>query len=285
LKQRFYYTGQFAEMAAVSERTLRYYDRVGLLSPTQFTESGYRLYTEQDFARLQYILALKYLGFSLEAIRECLHNGPQNLPEMLAVQKKMLREKRAHMDTVIQTIERAERRLQAEQERYDWEPLVQVIKVMQMEQQKDWQDKYFSPEQRAKMEELSHLSYSEEARQTLAARMAERPWTEEDQKRADEQWNWVYSELRRLIAVGADPASPEAQHWEQVRRNLLLEFTGGDAEVRKGLTKFWEHFWKLPENERPFTMPKNSPEEQEFIKRTEEIYRQQQQANDWQAQG
>jgi DNA-binding transcriptional MerR regulator len=269
-------------MAAVTERTLRYYDRVGLLSPTQFTESGYRLYTEQDFARLQYILALKYLGFSLGAIRECLRNGPQSLPEMLAVQKAMLREKRAHMDTVIQTIERAERRLQDEQERYDWEPLVQVIKVMQMEQQNDWQAKYFSPEQRAKMDELSRISYSEEARQTMAARLAARPWTEEDQKRADEQWNWVYSELRRLVAAGADPASSEAQHWLQFRSSLLREFTGGDAEVRKGLAKLWENYWKLPENERPFTMPKNTPEEQEFIKRTEEIYRQQQQANDGQ---
>jgi hypothetical protein len=132
------------------------------------------------------------------------------------------------------------------------------------------------------MDELSRISYSEEARQTMAARLAARPWTEEDQKRADEQWNWVYSELRRLVAAGADPASSEAQHWLQFRSSLLREFTGGDAEVRKGLAKLWENYWKLPENERPFTMPKNTPEEQEFIKRTEEIYRQQQQANDGQ---
>ncbi len=42
-----YHTGEFAQKAAVTERTLRYYDKVGLLSPSEYTEAGYRLYSEQ----------------------------------------------------------------------------------------------------------------------------------------------------------------------------------------------------------------------------------------------
>jgi len=43
LDHHYYHTGQFAQKASVSIRTLRYYDKVGLLSPSQYTEAGYRL--------------------------------------------------------------------------------------------------------------------------------------------------------------------------------------------------------------------------------------------------
>ncbi len=67
--QHYYFTGQFAQKAAVSVRTLQYYDKVGLLSPSLYTEAGYRLYTDEDLSSLQQILALKFLGFSLEEIK------------------------------------------------------------------------------------------------------------------------------------------------------------------------------------------------------------------------
>ncbi len=69
MDQGFYHTSQFAEKASVSVRTLRYYDSVGLLCPAEYTEAGYRLYTDSDLSRLQQILALKFLGFSLEEIQ------------------------------------------------------------------------------------------------------------------------------------------------------------------------------------------------------------------------
>lgn len=59
-----YTTGEFAKKAGVSVRTIRYYDKQGILKPSFTSESGYRLYSDKDFARLQKILTLKYLGFS-----------------------------------------------------------------------------------------------------------------------------------------------------------------------------------------------------------------------------
>ena len=64
----FLTVGQVAKKMGVTVRTLQYYDRVGVLSPSAESEGGRRLYTEKDFIRLHQILSLKSLGFSLEEI-------------------------------------------------------------------------------------------------------------------------------------------------------------------------------------------------------------------------
>ena len=55
----YYSSGQFARMANVSVRTIRFYDKQNILHPSYVTPSGSRFYTDQDFARLQQILLLK----------------------------------------------------------------------------------------------------------------------------------------------------------------------------------------------------------------------------------
>ena len=64
----YYKTGEFAKKASISIRTVRYYDKKGLLKPSLIDTNGYRLYTDKDFEKLQKILSLKYLGFSLDDI-------------------------------------------------------------------------------------------------------------------------------------------------------------------------------------------------------------------------
>src|SRR5690606_32428957 len=123
------------------------------------TPSGYRLYGEKDLARLQQILALRYLGFSLEEIKVFLDASPGGLREALAQQGAMLRQRREHLDTIIQAIDRL-----LEDDRCEWDSLVSVIQAMQMDQNTEWQKKYFTDEQLRTMEELSRKSYSEEAR-------------------------------------------------------------------------------------------------------------------------
>src|SRR4029453_6063027 len=72
LNRRFYRTGQFARRASVTLRTLRYHDRVGSLCPRQHTAAGYRLSSDEDLVRLEQILGLKFLGFSLQEVQACL---------------------------------------------------------------------------------------------------------------------------------------------------------------------------------------------------------------------
>ena len=68
-KDGYYSSGEFAKKANVSVRTIRYYDQQNILKPSLLTEEGVRFYTDSDFTRLQQILLLKYLGFSLEEIK------------------------------------------------------------------------------------------------------------------------------------------------------------------------------------------------------------------------
>lgn len=65
-----YLVGQLSKITNVSIRTLHYYDEIVLLKPSAKTESGYRSYTKDDLIKLQQILALKKLGFTLTQIKE-----------------------------------------------------------------------------------------------------------------------------------------------------------------------------------------------------------------------
>ena len=64
--------GELARRTGLTVRTLHHYDEIGLLRPSLHTDSGHRLYTGRDVARLQQVLSLRQLGFSLEEARQCL---------------------------------------------------------------------------------------------------------------------------------------------------------------------------------------------------------------------
>jgi DNA-binding transcriptional MerR regulator len=242
-----------------------------LLSPTGYTESGYRLYTEDDLLALQNILSLKFLGFSLEEIKALRETGPTEWMEMLSQQKALMEAKRKRIDAVIRAIGEAETLLQREPCR--WDALIQVIQAIQMDQDKDWTKNYFTDEQRQKMDELSKSSYSESARRKLADRQGE--WTEEDQKKAEQQWKYLAEESDRLAAAGADPGGPEAQALAQLKTDLLSAFTRNDPEIEEGLNRFWQRFNALPAEEKPFDASpfESGSEGTQLLNRAMEIYR------------
>ena len=69
-RHNMYTSGEFAAKAHITKKTLRYYNEHGFLTPSYIDEeNGYKYYTNKDFERLQRILLLKYLGFSLEDIK------------------------------------------------------------------------------------------------------------------------------------------------------------------------------------------------------------------------
>lgn len=70
---------EVSRITGISVRTLHHYDAIGLLKPARLTEAGYRLYDEASIARLQSILLLKELRFSLKEIGEIL-DGPDFNP-------------------------------------------------------------------------------------------------------------------------------------------------------------------------------------------------------------
>ena len=273
MDQHFYQTSEFAQKASITVRTLRYYDNVGLLSPSSYTEAGYRLYTETDFSRLQQILALKFLGFSLEEIQHCLQTGPTSLRESLALQKAMMHEKRVQLDAIIRAINETEELLQENNQ--DWESIVKVIQVIQMTQTNDWHKKYFTDEQLRTMEELDKKASTEQSRQKLKA-IHPYEWTETDQERVNEQYRFIKQELARLVAIGADPASPEAQNIAHIRHELLFGFSQGDPDIEASVGKWWQEFHALPEEQRPFdiSLYTYTSEEQDLLAKAMTIYQQ-----------
>ena len=241
--------GEFAAKGAVTVRTVRYYDQVGLLPPAAVTESGQRLYTEAQLVQLQQILALKLLGFSLAEIQRCLRSGPQDFIRSLAAQKAMLRDKRDQLDAVIRAIEAVEQSAGAVDgsggsETWTAAGLAKLLEVMHVEQKDEWVNKYFTPEQQAAMADLSRQSYSDAASAKIAAWGA--GWSEEDQRRVDAQYAALAAGLKEAVAEGQSAGSAEVQMLAATFLGLIGQFTRGDAEVQAGLANFWRNNDALP---------------------------------------
>src|SRR5437660_9091460 len=84
--------GELARRTGLTVRTLHHYDEIGLLQPSLHTETGHRLYTAGDVARLQQVLSLRQLGFSLDEVRDCLDRPGFSPLEVIAVHVARLRE-------------------------------------------------------------------------------------------------------------------------------------------------------------------------------------------------
>ena len=109
-KDGYYSSGEFAKKSNVSVRTIRYYDQQNILKPSLLTDEGVRFYTDSDFTRLQQILLLKYLGFTLDDIRNMTIGDSDYhvLKNSLELQKRMIQDKIAQMQLVCKAIEETE---------------------------------------------------------------------------------------------------------------------------------------------------------------------------------
>jgi DNA-binding transcriptional MerR regulator len=107
---RRYRVHEFAGLAGVTVKTLHHYDRLGLPTPTR-TDAGYRLYAEADPERLEQIIALKFLGFSLKQVRDILKRTSVELADALRWQRQAIEDKQAHLGRALQAMRAAEKAL------------------------------------------------------------------------------------------------------------------------------------------------------------------------------
>lgn len=121
-----YTTGQFSKLAKVTERTIRYYDKIGLLKPSFVLHNGYRQYTDSDLLKLQKILSLKHLGFSIDEIFPIVLED-QNLKESFKMQIDLIESRIKHMvalkdsmESILSTIEDND---------IDWNKIISLIKM------------------------------------------------------------------------------------------------------------------------------------------------------------
>ncbi len=133
-KDGYYSSGEFAKMAHVTLRTIRYYDKQDILKPSFVTESGARFYTDEDFARLQQILLLKYLGFSLDDIREMTIDDSDYhfMLRSLNIQLKLVRDRIEQMQLVEKAIQDTADAIQADHT-LNWSKMLNLIHLTNME--------------------------------------------------------------------------------------------------------------------------------------------------------
>ncbi len=100
---------EFAKKYGVTERTLRYYDQIGLLKPDQVDRfSGYRTYSEENGERLRQILFYRELEFPLETIREILDHPAYDALAAMKEQKRLLLLKKERLEQLIRLLEKKE---------------------------------------------------------------------------------------------------------------------------------------------------------------------------------
>jgi len=242
---RLYRIQEFAELAGVTVRTLHHYDRIGLLKPRR-NSAGYRLYAERDLERLEHIVALKFLGLPLKQIKTLLGKARFELSEALALQQRVLKQKRELLNRTIAAVEEAEEALRQGQ-RPQAAILRKIIEVIEMQSSSNWTEKYYSPIAREKIE------------------ARKQQWSPELQERATKEWTDLFRDIE--ASLDEDPAGEKAQRLADRWCNLVGQFTGGDAQISEGLNRLWADRENWPEEAKRQTAPYANQRIWEFIGR------------------
>lgn len=224
--------GELARLTGVSVRTLHHYHNLGLLCPSERSESGYRLYAAGDIARLQQIKSLRQMGFSLEDVRACLERivfSPEHIIELhlarakeqIALQQQLcarLEAVRAHMSTR-QTV--------------SVEEFLKITEAITMI------EKYYTPEQ---------IAYLKERKDSVG---------EERIREVEAEWPRLMDEVKAAMVRGDAPESRTAQELAKRWKGLVNEFTGGNPEIHASLTRMYQ--------EEPVVADMNTDERREMF--------------------
>ncbi|MCL2360379.1 MAG: MerR family transcriptional regulator [Defluviitaleaceae bacterium] len=203
--------GILAKKADVSVRTLQYYDKEGLLSPSSQSEGGFRLYNENDMAKLAQIMLLKELGLPLSEIKKRLSSleTKDDAINMLTDHAAHIRSK---VDVLLESLEAIEA-LKGEitqMETVDIQKYFAILMNLQIKNKNYWMVKHFD----------------NDILQTLSESM-----NREDAIMLVERTNRIYEVAARLREEGVSPGSDEGQALAKEFWEIMMGITGGDMEL------------------------------------------------------
>jgi DNA-binding transcriptional MerR regulator len=211
--------GELARRTGLTVRTLHHYDAIGLLRPSLHTEAGYRLYTAGDVARLQQVLSLRQLGFSLEQVRDCLDSSGFSPLEVIELHIGRLREHINQQRRLCERLETLAVRLRAAGEVSADEFLGTIEEITMLDA---IAEKYFTPEQ---------MQLIKERREEVGR---------EHLERMQETWAEVIALVRTEMEKGTDPADAQVQALARRWQDLVKQSTGGDPAIEQNLKRLWE---------------------------------------------
>jgi DNA-binding transcriptional MerR regulator len=213
--------GELAKRTGLTVRTLHHYDEIGLLRPSHHTESGHRLYTPVDVARLQQVISLRQLGFTLDQVRDCLEWPDYSPVEVIRQHVARLREQIELQRGLCERLEALAAHFQkaGEVSAEMFLQTIQTIEVMNMI------ESYYTPEQlellRKRREEMGPAAAEAMAQQ------------------GQNDWAQLIAELTEEMNKGTDPADPKMKEYEKRRQALVNAFTGGNPGLEQSLKRLW----------------------------------------------
>ena len=132
--KKYYSIGEFARLASVSSKTIRFYQQEGILKPSYIKENGYRYYEDEDIIKLQKIVALRYIGLPIKEIKEVLREERSDqILNSLELQKQLIQQKILNLQGVIRKIESISEEIQDKDE-VDWEQIIKLMKILSMDE-------------------------------------------------------------------------------------------------------------------------------------------------------
>jgi DNA-binding transcriptional MerR regulator len=207
--------GELARRTGLTIRTLHHYDEIGLLRPSLHTESGHRLYTAGDVTRLQQLLSLQQLGFTLEQVRDCLERSGFSPLEVIGLHIARLREQIELQQRLCERLEAIAEKLRSAGE-VSADLFIQTIEEMTMI------ENYYTPEQMEYLKKRAELVGQERIQQVQA------------------EWPELIAQVRAAKERGADPKTPEVLELAKRWMGLVNEFTGGDPGIERSVSRLWK---------------------------------------------
>ena len=234
IPQGFMTVGEVAKKMGVTVRTLQYYDKEGLLSPSAESEGGRRLYTDKDLVTLHQIISLKSLGFSLDDIKGRLISleTPADIANALTEQADDIRQKIEQLKVSLSAIEQLKAEV-LQMQTVNFKKYADIIVNLQMENDSYYLIKRFDDDTldhiRSQFDKESGLDFMD-------------------------RFNRLSDEIIQLKKENVPPESEKCQQVVKEYWGLIMEFTNGDMSMLPKLmevgnidtaTNAWEERQKI----------------------------------------
>lgn len=207
--------GKAAKKMGVTVRTLQYYDKEGLLSPSGESEGGRRLYTDKDLVVLHQIVSLKSLGFSLNDIKQRLISldTPADVANALTEQADKIRSEIENLTASLNAIEQLKTEV-LQMQKVDFKKYADIIVNLQMN------NKYYFLIKKFDDDTLDHIRdrFDKESSMDFINR-----------------FDALSDEILKLQKENVPQESEQCQQLTKAYWDLIMEFTNGDMSMLQKL--------------------------------------------------
>lgn len=214
--------GELARKMETTVRTLQYYDKEGLLKPSARSEGGRRLYTKKDMVKLHQIFSMKFLGFSLEEIKNnsISLDTPQEVVEVLSKQEKIVRMQIDNLTAALLAIQALKDEVK-QMNKVDFNKYADIITLLRLKNEGYWIVKFFDEKL------MTHIKDKFMGNPDFGLGIFNK-------------WKIICNETVQYKEQGGTPESERGQELAKQWWDIVMDFTGGDMNMIPDLIKFNE---------------------------------------------